>query len=57
MGKTRKDAQQQAAENALHSLAGKILLLFVFQGRFLLLKQTLILYYYINFARIIYFNK
>lgn len=23
MGKTRKDAQQQAAENALHSLAGK----------------------------------
>lgn len=24
MGKTRKDAQQQAAENALRSLAGKI---------------------------------
>lgn len=24
MGKTRRDAQQQAAENALHSLAGKI---------------------------------
>lgn len=23
MGKTRKDAHQQAAENALHSLAGK----------------------------------
>lgn len=23
MGKTRKDAQQQAAENALHYLAGK----------------------------------
>lgn len=24
MGKTRKDAQQQAAENALHNLAGKL---------------------------------
>jgi hypothetical protein len=33
MVKTRKDAQQEAAESALHSLAGKILLLFVLQGR------------------------
>jgi len=37
MGRTRKDAQQQAAENALHSLAGntaqvisKIILILLF---------------------------
>lgn len=28
LGKTRKDAQQQAAENALHNLAGKTSILF-----------------------------
>ena len=35
MGRTRKDAQQQAAENALHSLAGM-----VFLGSFFLLRFT-----------------
>ena len=30
LGKTRKDAQQQAAENALHNLAGKTASSFLF---------------------------
>ena len=34
MGKTRKDAQQQAAENALRCLAGKTNLQFIFLNEF-----------------------
>lgn len=34
MGKTRKDAQQQAAENALHSLAGTVFIGSFFSLRF-----------------------
>lgn len=37
LGKTRKDAQQQAAENALHNLAGKTASSFLFHSIFFLL--------------------
>jgi len=54
MGKTRKDAHQQAAENALHNLAGKTIYLIILHRRFLFLTDLIL--YYIYFSTIISFN-